>query len=588
MAGGKETPRQKMIGMMYLVLTALLALNVSKSILDAFVAIEENIQVANLSEYARGAEKKGEISSVAADKTIPAKQKKAKYYLAVIEDIDKMTAERIKMIDDIKIEILKKCGEDVTTIGGKESIIFKKYSANDPLLPTRMHLEHVAGKDKYDEAMEIMIGEDIKNPKANGSGMKLWNSYNDYRTELTEKIANSWIPDGGKKYSFKAPKINAFKDFEDLNAQIDKAIKASNVNNADKDVIKKIYAKLTKQEKSTVHEIPGVHWIGKTFDHSPSVAAIASLSSMQNEILAARAEAIALIQERVGGSEYSFNKIMAIALGDEVATEGGDIEVSVMMAAFDSDRQPVVNVTQGASVSETKNGMGIIRTRASGGNEMVLKGTVSITNKFGSTKTENWEKKIVIVKPQGTVSLPEMNVLYRGYNNLVEGVAAGYEKTDLRGTGVTLKPGKKSGQYIGTVTTTGREASIDIYGKSSKGNKNAKVGTYKFRVSNLPPPQVYLGTLGTGSTVSKTAVASMTRLFARYPPEIPLSATFEVASWEITVSGAPRSIMGSGPTLTADAISLLKQTRPGAKVSISAKYKGMGYSGNMATIITVQ
>lgn len=43
MAGGKETPRQKMIGMMYLVLTALLALNVSKQILDAFIAIELNI-----------------------------------------------------------------------------------------------------------------------------------------------------------------------------------------------------------------------------------------------------------------------------------------------------------------------------------------------------------------------------------------------------------------------------------------------------------------------------------------------------------------------------------------------------------------
>ena len=43
MAGGKETPRQKMIGMMYLVLTALLALNVTKEILDAFIAIEKNI-----------------------------------------------------------------------------------------------------------------------------------------------------------------------------------------------------------------------------------------------------------------------------------------------------------------------------------------------------------------------------------------------------------------------------------------------------------------------------------------------------------------------------------------------------------------
>ena len=30
MAGGKETPRQKMIGMMYLVLTALLALTYQK------------------------------------------------------------------------------------------------------------------------------------------------------------------------------------------------------------------------------------------------------------------------------------------------------------------------------------------------------------------------------------------------------------------------------------------------------------------------------------------------------------------------------------------------------------------------------
>ena len=54
MAGGKETPRQKMIGMMYLVLTALLALNVSKTILDAFVAIEDNTQKSNIMNHDRG------------------------------------------------------------------------------------------------------------------------------------------------------------------------------------------------------------------------------------------------------------------------------------------------------------------------------------------------------------------------------------------------------------------------------------------------------------------------------------------------------------------------------------------------------
>lgn len=45
MAGGKETPRQKMIGMMYLVLTALLALNVSVTVLDKFIDINESLEV---------------------------------------------------------------------------------------------------------------------------------------------------------------------------------------------------------------------------------------------------------------------------------------------------------------------------------------------------------------------------------------------------------------------------------------------------------------------------------------------------------------------------------------------------------------
>ncbi|RUM75646.1 MAG: gliding motility protein GldM, partial [Sulfurovum sp.] len=47
MAGGQLTPRQKMINMMYLVLTALLAMNVSKSVLDAFKLVEEGIANSN-------------------------------------------------------------------------------------------------------------------------------------------------------------------------------------------------------------------------------------------------------------------------------------------------------------------------------------------------------------------------------------------------------------------------------------------------------------------------------------------------------------------------------------------------------------
>src|SRR4028119_1319003 len=43
MAGGKETPRQKMIGMMYLVLTALLALQVNSAILLKFKFLDDSL-----------------------------------------------------------------------------------------------------------------------------------------------------------------------------------------------------------------------------------------------------------------------------------------------------------------------------------------------------------------------------------------------------------------------------------------------------------------------------------------------------------------------------------------------------------------
>ena len=41
--GGKETPRQKMIGMMYLVLLAILAMNVSIEIIMAYVMINNKM-----------------------------------------------------------------------------------------------------------------------------------------------------------------------------------------------------------------------------------------------------------------------------------------------------------------------------------------------------------------------------------------------------------------------------------------------------------------------------------------------------------------------------------------------------------------
>lgn len=567
MAGGKETPRQKMIGMMYLVLTALLALNVSKAILDAFVAIEENTQKANITQFERGeAFKKAlveEMNTTTKDEAGAQKKKKVKFFLDMIQKIDGETAKLIEEIDNIKLDIMEKSGENIAEYkeNDEETILWKKYDKkNTPLLPIRMNLMAVQAKDQYDVPMHEIIGDDIKNPTA--AGLDLWKNYNKFRKFLCETVGS--YKEGEKTWSFKAKDINNHLNNADLVKQVQKMIKANKVNPEDQAVIEQLYAELSKQERVNSNEEKGIHWIGKTFDHSPLVAAIASLSAMEQEILSARATAVGHLKSKVSTGEYSFNKIMPLAYGPLIANSGDEVEVQVMMAAFDSDNQP--SVTYGGSkVQDVKDGYGTVKTRVSGGNEMVLSGTVAIKNKSGVEKRENWTHTIKIMKPEGTVSLPEMNMLYRGYDNKVEGVASGYDQTILSGNNVTLT--KQAKGYIGK-PGAGKSCAITISGKNSVTNKTVSLGVFTFRVSNLPPAQIFFGNASNGTQASKFE----TKLFTKYPPEIPLNVKFVTLSYEMEFMG--RTARGAGGTLDAAAQALLKQAKPGANVSFIVKYKG--------------
>lgn len=569
MAGGKETPRQKMIGMMYLVLTALLALNVSKTILDAFVAIEENIQKSSLTELFRGDERRDEIIETSLDKTNPNKASKAELLKKTIDEIDAMTSKRIRLIDEMKLKILEDCGEDIESVNNDDAIMVEKYDPKGaPLKPIRMNLENVLGKDKYDEVMNIMIGGDIKRP--DGDGKKLWESLLSYRKELTEKVAGSQLGVDAntvsfdKKYFFKAPAINKFSSQKDLNDQLTKSIEQSNVHPDDASMILEIYKSLTKEEFSTVNDVNDVHWIGKTFDHAPSVAALASLSSLQKEILAARANALVLIRSRVGGNDYSFNKIFPFAQGPEVVNEGDEFDVGVMMVAYDSDKQPEVTI-EGGSIDEVKEGKGIMHLKAAG-SEMDLKGTITIQNKAGIKKTMEWTKRIHVMKPSGSIELPELNVLYRGYKNRVNATASGFPETVLTASGASLT--RDGVGYIVSPTGTGRKAYLTVSGRTADG-RLVQLKRVEYKVSRMPKPNLYVGAATDGQQIPPSGV-----LNSHYDGRTPLQATFRIVSWECNVPGAQGRPPSGNSSDISRALNLIRAARRGQKISFSAKVKG--------------
>src|SRR5688572_12738683 len=104
MAGGKQSPRQKMINMMYLVLTALLALNISKEVLHAFVVV--NI---GLLQQKENLEKKNEASMAQFANEIvtnPKDQKRKDLNEKAIQ-VAKLAKEVNDYIENMKVEMVK-------------------------------------------------------------------------------------------------------------------------------------------------------------------------------------------------------------------------------------------------------------------------------------------------------------------------------------------------------------------------------------------------------------------------------------------------------------------------------------------------
>ena len=97
MAGGKLSPRQKMINLMYLVFIAMLALNMSKEVLSAFGLLNEKISTANVATSERNTAFMENLATKANDEP--------EQFAAVKANADKITSVSAEL--DSYIESLK-------------------------------------------------------------------------------------------------------------------------------------------------------------------------------------------------------------------------------------------------------------------------------------------------------------------------------------------------------------------------------------------------------------------------------------------------------------------------------------------------
>jgi gliding motility-associated protein GldM len=133
-------PRQKMINMMYLVLTALLALNVSAEILNAFKTVNKSLETTNAT-----VNKSTEtiLKSLNDKKTDPSTAEKANLWYPKAEMAVNYTKTVYSYIQGLKAEILKQAGGDINDPN-------KKFKEDNLDIATRLMVEKGEGKKLYD------------------------------------------------------------------------------------------------------------------------------------------------------------------------------------------------------------------------------------------------------------------------------------------------------------------------------------------------------------------------------------------------------------------------------------------------------
>ncbi len=159
MGHGKETPRQKMIGMMYLVLTALLALNVAKSVLDAFILVDEGLVKTTHNFF-----QKNESLYDDFEAAYQLNKTKVADWKSKADEVRKRTQELYDLMQEDK----------------KEIVIKSEGAETEAIHDGEVDLNFVKAKDNNNVPGEVMI--------LNKKGVELKEKMNDYKKFLLSLI----------------------------------------------------------------------------------------------------------------------------------------------------------------------------------------------------------------------------------------------------------------------------------------------------------------------------------------------------------------------------------------------------------------
>jgi gliding motility-associated protein GldM len=400
-----KEPRQLMINLMYLVLTAMLALNVSAEIINAFFMIDRGIEGSN-----NVIDESNEFTLTALEKNAEQDLSKYRPLVDAAKEVRTLSREFNVYIDSLRQQMVDATGgyypEDHEKYGGFP----KGYKNKD--ITTRVLGEGPKGEELHSKIM-------------------------DSRRQLLEVINRL---DGTPGTSINESSLAELEQSITLNISDDWE---------------------TKVKKP-------VSWQHFTFNHMPLASVFPIFRKFQNDMKSSEAAVLNFLVNQVGATTFKVDNFIPIASAPKSYIIAGETyESDITIGASSKSVYDNMSIKVNGSSLKVEDGIAKYTTSTSGTGVKSYKVDITLTNPTtGEVETYSKQFEYEVGRRSVTVSADKMNVFYIGVENPVSVVAAGVSSNDLSvspsGGGLKLRSAG-NGKYIATVDTPG-EAKIRVSG----------------------------------------------------------------------------------------------------------------------------
>ncbi|MCF8334973.1 MAG: gliding motility protein GldM [Bacteroidales bacterium] len=491
MAHGKETPRQKMIGMMYLVLLALLALNVSAEVLDAFRLVNEGIK--NTTENFA---KKNRVTYNEFEQEVAKNEQKAGKWRDAAFEVRAQADSLYNFMQDLKVQMVKENqGKDIEQ---NEALV--KEDGKVQILQ-----EHVIGEDKWDMVTRVMIGENFD----------------------------------GKAYDLKE-RINEFRQF--LLEYIDKE---------DTKIIEGINKTLDTSDPPPTEGHEQKTWEVKHFYDIPLGAVLPIISKFQSDVRNAESEAIRYLFNQIEAGSFAFNKLEANVIPNtNYVIQGNEYRADVFLAARDTTAPPEILIGEWDSVRqedgtyeiemtsvqetlEVKGGKGKFVRQANRTGMHEWGGIIKLMGPEGDYIKKPFKQEFEVAEPNLVISPTKMNVFYVGIANPVSisipSVPPAKITPNVR-NGSIYEVGP--GQFEVTPDDASRECVVSV--RAEVEGQMRSYGSKEFRVEELPTPTAQVAQKS-GGEVREEILRAQSGIFA-VMEDFLFDLQYEITRYTITTT----------------------------------------------------